>query len=386
VKALAIAGINLRRLARERSNAFFVLILPMLIILLLGAAFGGRTDARLGVLSEGSGRLGAQLVAALEAEDDLELRHYADREELLDDVERGAVSAGLVVPRGYDGDLRAGRPSAVGFAARPESLAQQLRTVVQSAVSSQSAELRAARLAAEEMGVTFEQGLAAARGAAALVPGISVEATAAGEPLFPEDLGRYERGASTQLLLFVFLTSLTASVMLIETRRLGVSRRMLSTPTSSRAVIVGEALGRYAVALVQGLLIMGGSALLFGVGWGNAAGAVLVLLVFALVGSGGGMLLGSVASNDQQALAVGLLLGLGLAALGGSMVPLEIFPDAVRSAAHVTPHAWGNDAFADLLGDGGGVGSVLPELGILAGYAVVLLALAGRRLRVAITG
>jgi hypothetical protein len=41
---------------------------------------------------------------------------------------------------------------------------------------------------------------------------------------------RFQDGASTQLLLFIFLTSLNGAIWLIETRRLGVGRRVLSTP------------------------------------------------------------------------------------------------------------------------------------------------------------
>ena len=41
MKALTIAATDLRRLLRWRANIFFLFVLPMLIILLLGAAFGG---------------------------------------------------------------------------------------------------------------------------------------------------------------------------------------------------------------------------------------------------------------------------------------------------------------------------------------------------------
>jgi hypothetical protein len=50
VKVLTIAANDLRRLLRWRGNLFFLFVLPMLIILLLGAAFGGSQKARIGVL------------------------------------------------------------------------------------------------------------------------------------------------------------------------------------------------------------------------------------------------------------------------------------------------------------------------------------------------
>ena len=97
------------------------------------------------------------------------------------------------------------------------------------------------------------------------------------------------------------------------------------------------------------------------------------------------MLFASILSNAQQATGVALMLGLGMAAIGGSMAPLDVFPDTLRKIAHITPHAWGNDAFAELIGNGGTIANILPQLGVLALYAGVLLALATWRLRKALT-
>jgi ABC-2 type transport system permease protein len=193
-----------------------------------------------------------------------------------------------------------------------------------------------------------------------------------GDP-YPAGGGAFDSGASTQLLLFVFLTSLNAAIWMIEARRLGVTRRILATPTSARTVIAGELLGRYLIAVTQAAIIVAGSALVFGVDWGDPAAAAAVILAFCLVGTGAGVLLGTALRNDQQAGAVALLLGLGLAALGGSMVPLEVFPPLMRTLAHVTPHAWGNDAFSELLRHRGDLRDVLPEVAVLLGYGSVLV-------------
>ena len=67
------------------------------------------------------------------------------------------------------------------------------------------------------------------------------------------------------------------------------------------------------------------------------------------------------------------------------MAPLEVFPDTMRTIAHVTPHGWGSDAFNDLVSHCGDVADILRELGVLAAFPVVLLALPTWRLRRAIT-
>ena len=67
------------------------------------------------------------------------------------------------------------------------------------------------------------------------------------------------------------------------------------------------------------------------------------------------------------------------------MAPLEAFLDTAPKLAHITPHAWANDAFSKLLRHGGDLGSVVPQVAVLLGFAAVALALATWRLRRAIT-
>jgi ABC-2 type transport system permease protein len=137
--------------------------------------------------------------------------------------------------------------------------------------------------------------------------------------------------------------------------------------------------------MIQGLFIMVGAGVAFGVRWGDLLGASALLILIALVGAGGGMLMGALFDNDEQAGSMGVFIGLGLAALGGCMVPLEIFPKTMQNIAHVTPHAWGLDGFAELVRRGGDITSIVPELLVLAGFAVVLLALGTWRLRIKLT-
>jgi ABC-2 type transport system permease protein len=214
-----------------------------------------------------------------------------------------------------------------------------------------------------------------------MTPLVEVRLTAPDGGAYTSAAGRFSSGASTQLLLFIFLNSLNGAAWLIETRRLGIARRILSTPTSPRTLIAGQLLGRLAIALLQALIIVLGSLILFGVNWGDPLGTAAVILAFSLVSTGAAMLLGTLFATEQQAGPVALLLGLGLAALGGSMAPLEIFPSTARTVAHITPHAWANDAFSKLLSHGGDLASVVPDIAVLLAFAVALTALAGWRLR-----
>ena len=188
-------------------------------------------------------------------------------------------------------------------------------------------------------------------------------------------------GAQSQVILFMFLTSLTGATQLILTRQLGISRRMFSTPTGAGTIILGEALGRFAFALFQGGLIVVASALLFGVDWVDPGATAAIVVAFAVVATGAAMLVGTFASNTHQAAALGPALGMIAGLLGGTMVPPEIFPSIMRTLSYVTPHAWAMDAFHAVLLRGAGLVDVLPQIGVILAYAVALLFVAVWRFR-----
>ena len=384
MKVLAIMRVALIRLFRDRSNLFFVFILPIGIILIIGAQFGGGFLPTFGVVVEdGAGELGEALAAQIEARDDVNVQTFGSSDQAVTSVERGNVQAAIVIPSGYDETLRSGGEVAVGFFARPDAAVYQ--TIVQAEAADQGALIRAARFSVGENGATFEEAFAVAESVEPSVAGVDVEQIAVGEALFPPDLGQFELGAASQLVLFMFLTGLTGSAALIETKRLGVASRMLSTPTSAGTIISGEGLGRYSVVMLQGLYIVFATLLLFQVNWGDPIGAAAVMIVFGAVCAGAAMLVGTLFKNDQQAGGVGVILGIGVAALGGCMVPIEFFSDTMQRIAHLTPHAWALDAFNILVREDGTIADITTELAVLTGFAVVLIAISGFRLRRSIT-
>jgi ABC-2 type transport system permease protein len=370
---------------REKSNIFFVFIFPIAIILLIGAQFGGGVAPAVGIHVVDDDQLAVLIVDELTAEEQMDVLLYETADQVVSAVERGNLQAGILLPGGMDATAASGEVVGIEYVARPGGLGFQLQAVIGAAVSRVMTPVAAAQFASTEVGATFDEALVVAVGMAPAESGINATASAVGESLFPSTLGQFDLGAAQQLVLFVFLTALAGSAALILSRKLGISSRMLSTPTSMGTVVMGEATGRWGTAMVQGLYIMVATFLLFRVNWGDPLGAFLVLVTFAATGAGAGLLMGAVFSNDQQAGGVGVILSIGLAALGGSMVPSELFSDTMQKVAHITPHAWALDAFAELVRHNGTTVDILAELGVLAAYAAVLLMLATWRLRVVLT-
>jgi ABC-2 type transport system permease protein len=384
MKAWAITSTNIKRLVRDPSTIFFVFVFPMLLILVLGASFGGGFTPKVGVLVAGDGAYAQAFADGIGQNEEFESVDYSDSKVLLDDVERGLVQLGVIIPADYDSTLSSGSTASVEYIGRLDQSSVQYRASIEAVASDQSAVFRAARIVESEGLADFSSAVAAAQLVSSGPGGSDVEVSTAGEALFG-DIGQFDLGAPSNLVLFVFLTSLAGSAALIQTRRLGVSRRMVSTPTSIGQILIGETGGRFAIAMIQGLFIMVGAAVAFDVKWGNLLGAAVLLILIALIGAGAGMLMGALFDNDEQAGSMGVFIGLGFAALGGAMFPLEIFPDTMVKVAHVTPHAWAIDGFAELIRHGGTLATIATEVAVLSGFAVVMMALGTWRLRAKLT-
>jgi len=382
VNALLIARINVLRLLRDRTSLFFIFVLPIILIVVLGTVYGGRTAPRMGIVATGSGALGAELVEAIRNGGvDLELKEPATVEDLRAGVEAGTLEIGVIVPPDYDATLRNGGVATVTILGQPQGAISALREAVDAAIAEQAAAVRAAQLTVERTGMPYDDALAAARAVQAATVGVTVTVERTGEGIFPAGTGAFQPGAQSQLVLFMFLTSMTAATQLILTRQLGVSRRMVAAPVRVGTILVGETLGRFGVAMVQGLFIVVLSSIAFGVGWGDPLAAGLIVVLFALVGTGAAMVIGVFSNNPDQAGALGVMAGMLLSALGGAMVPLEIFPEPAHTIAYLTPHAWAIQGLREVALRDGGIGDVLVELGALMVYAIVLLALGTWRFR-----
>ena len=384
MKALAIARVNLTRLLRDRLGLFFIGLLPFIIVLVMGAAFGGSFSPQLGVLAGSGGSFGGSLQQNLDSSG-VDLVEFADEAALIDGVARNRVDAGLVVPADYSEVVISGATVTLTYFAPPNTFGGTLRQSVDAAIAEQSATIRAAGFAASEGIGDLETNLAMVTSMREMVPGVRIEVLTAGESEFPAGFDPIDHSAQGMLVLFMFLTSLTAADKLILSRTLGVSRRMLSTPTSAGTVLVGEALGRFGIAFVQGLLILLGTAFGFNIDWGNMGLAILMVFAFALVGTGIAMLAGSVFRTAEQAGSFGVFAGLMLAAIGGAMVPYEIFPAGMQAVSKGTPHYWALRGFKDLIYREGGFGSISFELAVLVGFAVVFLGVAVYRFRRVLT-
>lgn len=383
---LAIAANELRRSSKDRAVMGFTFGLPVLIMLLVGATFGSTGDVDLGVLDQDHTAESVDIVERLQSLDGVEVETYGTEQSLRRDVRTTARAAGIVLREGYGDDVLAGR-------ARIELV-----------IDPKSEEVAAALAVIN--GVVARAGVVA--GAVALLAtGLEPPAAADAEaevvrqadelpPVLVEELGSgiersvrlgtYSYPAPANLVLFVFTMTLAVSSLLANDRKAGVLHRMLASPVQPRAVLLGIGLSKVAFAGVQSVVLLAVGRLVFGVEWGDPVGVVLLVLLCCILAAAVGLIVGARVTDAEQAQAIGVPVAVAAGMLGGCMWPLEIVPDPMRMAGHVVPQAWVMDAWSQLIFDSAGVGDIATELAVLAGMALVAVAVAARGLRRALAG
>ena len=379
--AFAIAKASLLRVARDRTALFFLIALPIFVIVIIGATVRGFSTFSVGVVDLGSGRSGSDLVAAMRHSGDFKLREYGSVASATKAVARAEVSAALILPAGMDATLRSGRTADLGILAEQTNSTQQAASsAVHSVVASQASRIQAALFASEHQAGSYDQNLARATSLQtrmALVQVSTVQVDSRSNTL-PEG---FSYSAPTMLVLFVFINTLAGAANIVETRRLGMYERMSAAPVRARNIVAGETLSLLTFSLLQAALIVAVGAIGFGVSWGDPLAAVVLIAVWALVAAGVGMLAGTLFRTPEQASVLGPTLGILLGMLGGCMWPLSVVNSAVRSIGHATPHAWAVDAWTALIARGANLGGIATDLAALAGFAAVLMVAATVRLR-----
>jgi ABC-2 type transport system permease protein len=379
--ALALTVAELRRVTRDRTFLFFLVVLPVLVILLVGLTNPSSTSIRVAVVPGQPTQLATQLVQDLEASPALTTQQYTTRTQGIDALRRGEVEAVVVVPATLDADLRSGAgvhiPVLVTGAVQSSQAAV---TAVSSIVARHGATVEAAKFATAHSSRSLDQNLATTRSLQRQTPVVPVRTEVVNRKSNVLPLG-YNYSAPTMLVLFVFINALAGGAAMIQTRRFGIFARALAAPIRPRDIVLGETLCYLTLALGQALLIVLVGAVLFGVSWGNPLAAAVLIGLWALVGTGAGMVSGTLFRTPEQATAIGPAVGIAFGMLGGCMWPLEIVPRSVSLVGHATPHAWAVDAWVTLLSRGGGLADIAGYLAILAGYAVALFAFASFRLR-----
>lgn len=423
---LAITWKDLKILFKETGSLATLFLMPAMFIFITSLALGGLYDdggdglVQILVVNEDAGPAGAQIVAELTAAEGIRVQTEWDgmpltrarAEQLIAGQQRNLA---VVIPADFS---QAVQRRLAGPDAGESTPAAQIELVVDPALSqqfigpvrgalaglSQQAVLmtvvspRSIDLLLDEIGratgqpVSFETrqrlqeqtllpwGEAAGNGPGALVEIRQTQPAGMQIERLPNVVQQNVPGWA---LFGVFFISQVLAASMREEKIQGSFRRLLVAPMSRTALLLGKLVPYVLVSLMQiavmfavGVFVMplfGAPRLELGP---HPAGLALISVATALVATGLGLMVAALATSPDQIGGLLSLLVVTMAALGGVMVPRFIMPEFMQMLGLITPHAWALTAYQDVLVRGYGVVDILPEFGVLLGFAAVFFGVA----------
>jgi ABC-type multidrug transport system permease subunit len=357
---LFILAKDVKYMLRGKETLLWVFFLPIVFFYFIGTITGGFSSSsnRKAVLAvkagEDAGFLVDQLIHRLESRSYQIVRPETDEQ-----FERW--SRRLEIPASFSDSVLAGVPSKVFFTHQKSGLGNDYDSILlYRAVYTVLADL----ITAYEMGAgpspeMFEQINDMPRA-------LTLDVASAGKRKhIPSGFEQAIPGIIVMFILLVMTTS-GAALLLIE-RRQGLLRRLASTPISRLSVVLGKWGGKLSLGIIQIFFAMLAGTILFKMNWGEDLLMVIaVLLIYGALMASIGILLGSLARSEGQAVGIGVIASNVLAALGGCWWPIEITPQWMQKMQLFLPTGWAMDALHKLISFSSGPSSVLPHvLGML---------------------
>lgn len=412
MKAWSITLKDLQIFFKDRGALIYLFLMPIGFIMLFGGLAAADTGEQTQLLpltavnSDAGGQAAQDFIGLLADTELVEVRllGQAEAEEGLDQAE---ISWVLFIPASFSGDLAADRQVQVRLVVHPNHDQIGLETVtraIETASMNMSMldylddslrQLRAMQAAVPYIFNSFntdliEQQVELQQAQAADRPLILVEETTPKQALEAD----VEEGAEAELpsvgqvavvgfaVLFVFLAAQTTAKGIYEEKRLGSFRRLLAAPIGKGELLGGKLLPNFLLTLVQILVmflagvflipLLGIPALELG---GNLLGLVVISLVVALCSTSLGIFIAAIAHTEGQVggISSGILWVAGL--LGGSIVPLFLFPPFMDKIARFVPHYWANQAYFGLIFRGQSLAELWPTLLALLGFTGLFFAI-----------
>ena len=179
-------------------------------------------------------------------------------------------------------------------------------------------------------------------------------------------------------LTFVFFLATHLAVALVDERQAGTLRRLMATPASPGAILLGKLLPYFLLAIVQLVVLFSVGSALFDVQMGDAPLALGVVMICAAASVAGlGIIIAALAKTKGQVYCASALLIVAMAIVSGCIA----LPITVPGIKYATPHYWALLGFQNVMVRGMGFSGVLLPCGILLAFAVACFVIRLRRFR-----
>lgn len=283
-------------MGRDRKALLTLVFMPILLIGILGAAFGNMMDEeeaasikkfKVGIVNYDEGELGSVLSQEVFKKGLPELISAKEmtEEKLEDSLKEQEISVGIIIPRDFSGHIISGGNSEVRVISIPSASIQS--SIVENVVLqfTQSAAINV--IAMEVAGPTSFGKALPAMSQLAEADYAFVEEAAAEQDQKP--VGSFQYYAAGMGVMFLLMTVITGVSAMIDEKEQDVFNRLLVTKLSNQHYLIGKFIGLLFMSSVQFFIIILGTHYLYDVQWGESMTGVIIVgfaFVFSVSGLG----------------------------------------------------------------------------------------------------
>jgi ABC-2 type transport system permease protein len=362
--------------ARDRMMLISFVIMPIFMMLMVGFIFPSQNvlkDVPFGVVNLDEGVMGDQVVIGLQQMNRSQgsllfhITYLHSKGSAVDQIKDQVINGALVVPADFSAQISAGQQASlilITDQSNPQ-VSASITGTLNALVSSLSNQLAAQNVATLVPSLPNPQQLVAPFT-------IETEGVIAGNPNYFEFVAP---GIMAMTIMFAAMTGLAGSIS--RERELGTLDGIISAPISRLSIILGKSFAQVVRGLMQAVLALILTVVLFGVvvhGSYGLLALLLLLTVFSFIGIG--VMISALASQQETAMTIMMTLTFPMLFLSGALFPIQQMPTAMQVISKGLPLTYAVEALRKCMILGTGVSGMMTEVWVMVGFGVVFTAIA----------
>jgi len=383
-----IARKDLLEFTRDRLRLVTFFVMPIFMMIMVGFIFPNQNSLKntpIGIASEDSGQMGGQFANVVtdfkfsgSSNNAFAVTNYSDLEAIKNGIKSQQVNGGLFIPADFSTKIAGNQQAEITIVEDQSSpqISQMVDQILANIISGFGQQIGIQKI---NQIILAKTSLTPAQSQTAISPqSIIAPIQAKLEGIVPGNPNYFEfvaPGIMAMIVMTAVLTGLAASIS--REKEQGTLDGILISPINRLAIILGKAMSQSIRGLIQGAIVLLLAFLLFGV---TVHGSILLVILLLLLGIfsfvGLGILVSSIAAEQETATQVLFMFQFPMLFLSGVFFPIALMPNIMQKIAHVIPLTYAITAIRQVMVLGGGLGAVKSDILILLIFGVVTLAIA----------
>jgi len=359
---------ELRQIFRDRPMMAIIFVVPIVQLVIL--AFAITTDVKhikLLVADLDNSSISREIVSAFSNTDRFDLvGHTSNLGQMREDMQAWRIQMGLVIPPGFEGDLRRG-------------LDPQMEIVVDGVDgNSAGVALGYAR------GILSGLGMDYARQQAGATRAQSVHLATMEERMW------YNLELSSQqfmipaivVVLLTILPMMLSAMSLVREKEIGTLEQLMVTPLRKHQLLIGKLLPFLGLSYLELTLVMAVALSLFNIPMnGSYVLLALIALVYLFSTLGLGIFISTITRSQQQAMFVAWFFMIFMIIMGGIFIPIQNMPVPLQKITYLDPMRYFVSVVRDIFQKGSSLRFLLRDVLPLAAFGLIIFSASVGRFR-----